>query len=133
MATVSLGLRDLRRLAVASTLFPETTLDAAIDTLGFVQADPIRSPARAQDLILRLRVKDYRVGDLDANFSSLRLEDDFLYAYGFMPQATWQMLHPRRFAELSPADCKILTNYRRYDSVSTTLNAADSFANSCSR
>jgi uncharacterized protein YcaQ len=33
--------------------------------LGFVQADPIRSPARAQDLILRHRVKDYFAGDLE--------------------------------------------------------------------
>jgi len=49
-------------------------------------------------------VKDYRVGDLDANFSSLQLEEDFLYAYGFMPQATWQLLHPRHLGELSPAD-----------------------------
>mgnify|MGYP006929204348 CR=1 FL=1 len=36
----------------------------AIDRLGFVQADPLRAPARAQDLTLRHRVLDYRAGDL---------------------------------------------------------------------
>ena len=36
----------------------------AIRRLGFVQADPIRAPARAQDLILRHRVADYRAGDI---------------------------------------------------------------------
>ena len=49
-------LDDLRRYAVARTLFKPTTLARAIDKLGFVQADPIRAPARAQDLILRHRV-----------------------------------------------------------------------------
>ena len=46
-------LAQLRRYAVARSLFPPTTLAAAVDRLGFVQADPIRAPARAQDLILR--------------------------------------------------------------------------------
>ena len=45
-------LDDLRRYAVARTLFKPTTLLAAIRRLGFVQADPIRAPARAQDLTL---------------------------------------------------------------------------------
>lgn len=63
--------------------------------LGFVQADPIRAPARAQDLILRHRVSGYRAGDLDRGFRRLRLEEDFLHAYGFMPPATRDLLHPR--------------------------------------
>ena len=46
-------LDDLRRYAVARTLFKPTTLLRAIQRLGFVQADPIRAPARAQDLTLR--------------------------------------------------------------------------------
>ena len=58
-------LDDLRRFAVARSLFKPTTLKRALDRLGFVQADPIRAPARAQDLILRHRVKDYRAGDLE--------------------------------------------------------------------
>ena len=40
----------------------------AIRTLGFVQMDPIRAPSRAQDLILRHRVLDYRDGDLDRRY-----------------------------------------------------------------
>ena len=42
----------LRRFAVVRSLFPPTTLKRAIHRMGFVQADPIRAPARAQDLIL---------------------------------------------------------------------------------
>ena len=41
----------------ARTIFdPARSLPGAIQRLGFVQADPMRAPARAQDLILRLRV-----------------------------------------------------------------------------
>jgi hypothetical protein len=46
-------LDDLRRYSVARSLFPPTTLKRALQKLGFVQADLIRSPARAQDLMLR--------------------------------------------------------------------------------
>src|SRR6516162_1676832 len=88
-------LDDLRRYAVARTLFKPTTLARAIDKLGFVQADPIRAPARAQDLILRHRVANYRAGDLERRFTRLGLEEDFLYAYGFMPRDTVRLLHPR--------------------------------------
>ncbi len=80
-------LSDLRRHAIASSLFPETSLRRAIGRLGFIQADPIRSPARAQDLILRHRVTGYRAGDLDRKYRALKLEEDYLYAYGFMPIA----------------------------------------------
>jgi len=38
------GIDLLRAHAIAQTLFPPTTLKAAIKRLGFVQADPIRSP-----------------------------------------------------------------------------------------
>ena len=60
-----------------------------------MQADPIRAPARAPDLILRHRVAGYRVGDLERRFARLGLEEDFLYAYGFMPRDTVRLLHPR--------------------------------------
>lgn len=43
-------LDHLRRYAVARSLFKPTTLKGAFDRMGFVQADPIRAPARAQDL-----------------------------------------------------------------------------------
>ena len=65
---MAVSLPDLRRHAVGSSLFPPTTLERAIDRLGFVQADPIRAPARAQDLTLRHRVKDYRAGDLERRY-----------------------------------------------------------------
>ena len=85
----------LRAQARQATLLPPTTLAGAVERLGFVQADPIRAPARAQDLILRHRVVGYRAGDLDRGFVRLRLEEDFLYAYGFMPSVTRHLLHPR--------------------------------------
>jgi uncharacterized protein YcaQ len=85
----------LRRRAVLGSLLPPTTLARAIGAAGFVQADPIRAPARAQDLILRHRVANYRAGDLERRFARLGLEEDFLYAYGFMPQQTRRLLHPR--------------------------------------
>lgn len=95
MTTGSSALTRLRGQARTATLCPPSTLADALGQLGFVQADPIRAPARAQDLILRQRVRGYRVGDLDRAFQSLRLEEDFLYAYGFMPAETRHLLHPR--------------------------------------
>src|SRR5258708_6372001 len=94
-------LKDLREHAIAASLFAPGTLRQAVERLGFVQADPIQSPARAQDLILRHRVKDYRVGDIDQQYERLHLEEDRLYAHGFMPQSTWRLLHPRIEKRLS--------------------------------
>jgi uncharacterized protein YcaQ len=91
-----LSIDDLRRYAVARTLFAPTTLPRAIDRLGFVQADPIRAPARAQDLTLRHRVKDYRAGDLEKRYPKLGLEEDFFVNYGFLPRATHDLMHPRQ-------------------------------------
>ena len=88
-------LHHLRARVLAQSLPPPTTLARAVGTLGFVQADPIRFPARAQDLILRHRVADYSVGDLERAFPRLPLEEDFLYAYGFMPRRIARLLHPR--------------------------------------
>jgi uncharacterized protein YcaQ len=90
-----LTLPRLRAMAIAASFRAPTSLGRAVGALGFVQADPIRAPARAQDLILRHRVTDYRNGDLQRRFSALRLEEDFLYAYGIMPRDTWRLLHPR--------------------------------------
>jgi hypothetical protein len=86
----------LRARVLAQSPPPPTTLARAVGTLGFVQADPIRFPARAQDLILRHRMADYSVGDLERAFPRLRLEEDFLYAYGFMPRRIARLLHPPR-------------------------------------
>jgi len=88
-------LAELRRYAIARTLFKPTTLPKAIHKLGFVQADPIRAPARAQDLTLRHRVLDYRAGDLERRYARLRIEEDFFVNYGFVPHATHQLMHPR--------------------------------------
>ena len=46
-----IALADLRRYAIARSLFKPTTLPRAVARLGFIQADPLRAPARAQDLI----------------------------------------------------------------------------------
>jgi len=85
----------LRRYAVARSLFRPTTLGRAINKLGFVQADPIQAPARAQDLMLRHRVAGYRAGDLERRYPRLALEEDFLVNYGFLPRATSALMHPR--------------------------------------
>jgi hypothetical protein len=90
-----LTLTQLRAQARATTLGLPSTLADALQRLGCVQADPIRAPVRAQDLILRQRVRGYRVGDLDRAFQRLGLEEDFLYAYGIMPAETRHLLHPR--------------------------------------
>jgi uncharacterized protein len=88
-------LDHLRRYAIARSLFKPTTLRRAIDKLGFVQADPIRAPARAQDLTLRHRVTGYRAGDLERLYPKLPLEEDFFVNYGYLPRAHHQLMHPR--------------------------------------
>jgi uncharacterized protein len=95
MTTQPPTLDDLRRYAVARTLFRPTTLGRAIDRLGFVQADPIRAPARAQDLILRHRVAGYHAGDLERRYSRLPIEEDALVNYGFLPRRHLALMHPR--------------------------------------
>ena len=103
----------LRRRRSTQSLFPPTTLLGAIDRLGFVQADPIRSPARAQDLILRHRVRGYRAGDLERQYASLDVEEDYLYAYGFLSKPVWQLLHPRKTPPLRALEKKVLETVSR--------------------
>lgn len=88
-------LEHLRRYAIARSLFAPTGLSRAIAKLGFVQADPIRAPARAQDLTLRHRVIGYRAGDLEKRYPRLAIEEDFFVNYGFLPRATHALMHPR--------------------------------------
>ncbi len=90
-----LTLDTLRRYAVARSLFTPTTLARAVAQLGFVQADPIRAPARAQDLTLRHRVKGYKAGDLERRYPQLAIEEDFFVNYGFLPRTTQRLMHPR--------------------------------------
>ena len=88
-------LDDLRRFAVARSLFAPTTLKRALHRLGFVQADPIRAPARAQDLILRHRVSGYHAGDLEQRYAKLGVEEDFFINYGFVTRSIQALMHPR--------------------------------------
>ncbi len=101
------GIQTLRRRAIGSTLFQPTTLLGAIEKLGFVQCDPIRAPARAQDLILRQRVTGYRAGDLERHYPDLPIEEDYLYAYGVVPERTWRLLHPRLAKRLTKMEERI--------------------------
>ncbi len=71
--------------------------------MGFVQADPIRAPARAQDLILRHRVRDYRAGDLERRYAKLGIEEDFFLTYGFVTRELQALMHPRSESGV-PAD-----------------------------
>lgn len=95
------SLDDLRRFA-ANRLGAPTTLDRAINTLGFVQADPIRAPARAQDLTLRHRVAGYGAGDLERLYAMLPVEEDFFINYGFVSRRVSALMHPRDGAGLLP-------------------------------
>jgi uncharacterized protein YcaQ len=91
-----LTIDELRRHAVTRSLFPPTSLPKALDALGFVQADPIRAPARAQDLTLRHRVTNYRAGDLERRYSRLQVHEDFFINYGFVSDPVFRLMHPRR-------------------------------------
>ena len=112
------SVKQLRAHAIAQTLFPPGTLKAAINRLGFVQADPIRSPARAQDLILRHRVKGYRVGDLERRYAKLNVEEDVLYAYGFLSRHVSNLLHPRNITkDIYELQRKVLKVVRKFGPV----------------
>lgn len=91
-----LSLSQLRDYALTRSLFAPTTLARAIERLGYIQADPIRAPARAQDLTLAQRVRDYRAGDLEAKYPKLAVEEDFLVNYGFVSHEVQQLMHPRK-------------------------------------
>jgi uncharacterized protein len=103
---MAITLGDLRRFAVARSLFKPTTLQRALDKLGFVQADPIRAPARAQDLTLRQRVTGYRAGDLERRYATLDVREDILVNYGFVTSAVQVLMHPRAGASSWPATRK---------------------------
>jgi len=91
----SVTLDQLRRYAVTRSLFAPCALEQAVKRLGYLQADPIRAPARAQDLILRHRVIDYRVDDLENKYAALPLIEDSIYNYGFFHRDELALLHPR--------------------------------------
>ena len=72
--------------------------------MGFVQADPIRAPARAQDLILRHRVTNYRAGDLERRYTSLDVEEDFFINYGYVTRSLQAFMHPRSNSRVPAGD-----------------------------
>jgi uncharacterized protein len=91
-----LTLAQLRRYAVARSLFSPTHLVDAVQQLGgFLQADPLRAPARAQDLTLRHRVRGYQAGDLERRYPKLDLHEDFFINYGFVTPELHALMHPR--------------------------------------
>jgi uncharacterized protein YcaQ len=98
-------LDDLRSFATTRSFFPPTTLKRALHRMGFVQADPIRAPARAQDLILRHRVKDYHAGDLERRYAKLGVEEDFFVTYGFVTSALQALMHPRSDSRVPAESC----------------------------
>src|SRR5215813_12477194 len=107
---------DLRRFTVARNFPKPTTLKRALQQVGFVQADPIRAPARAQDLILRHRVNDYHAGDLERRYTSLDVEEDFFVNYGYVSRALYLLMHPRSETLTSRANRKraqMLLNFVR--------------------
>lgn len=99
-----LNLNDLRRFTVRRN-FPEpTTLQRALQRMGFVQADPIRSPARAQDLILRHRVKNYCAGEIERRYETIEIEEDVFVNYGYVNRSLHALMHPRSKTRISTED-----------------------------
>jgi uncharacterized protein YcaQ len=95
MTSTKLTLRHLCAHALERSLFAPSSLPLALERLGYVQADPIRAPARAQDLTLRPRVIDYRAGDLEARYPELPVEEDYFVNYGFLFRPWQGLMHPR--------------------------------------
>jgi len=88
-------LADLRRLTVERNFPKPTSLKRALHAINFVQADPIRAPARAQDLILRHRVTNYHAGDLERQYATLDIDEDVFVNYGFVTRRLQALMHPR--------------------------------------
>ena len=98
----------LRSMALTSSMFAADGIAEGFERAGFVQADPIRSPARAQDLILRHRVAGYCAGDLEEHYEGLSLEEGMLFAYGFMRRDVWHDLHAGSGRALTTEEKRVL-------------------------
>jgi uncharacterized protein YcaQ len=59
-------------------------------------------------LILRHRVQSYEAGDLERQYAALDVEEDYLYAYGFLSRHVWNLLHPRKLTALRALEKKVL-------------------------
>ncbi len=108
MTAEKLGLKEFRRRLVSGSFPAFSDLAAGLEGLHFVQADPIRAPARAQDLILRQRVAGYQAGELETQFPTLNAEEGFLFAYGFMKPEVWRDLRWRSRAKLTKLEREVL-------------------------
>jgi len=95
-----LTIDDLRRFTVARNFPKPGTLNRVLQQMGFVQADPIRAPARAQELILRHRVKSYHAGELERRYPTLDIEEDFFVNYGYVTRSLQALMHPRSSSSL---------------------------------
>lgn len=87
-------LKLLRRLAVGTALPDKAALPEVVARMNFVQYDPIRRPAPAQDLILRQRVRRYRGGDLQRCYRALELNEGYFHVYGAMTRELSAILNP---------------------------------------
>ena len=63
-----------------------------VERVAMIQADPIRAPARAQDLTLRLRVNGYRAGDLERRYAALGIAEDVFINYGFVTRTVHALI-----------------------------------------
>lgn len=99
---------DLRRFTVARNFPKPTTLNRALQQMGFVQADPIRAPARAQDLIMRHRVRNYHAADLERRYTTLDVEEDFFINYGYVTRSLQSLMHPRSDSRVKTGDINSL-------------------------
>lgn len=91
----NITISHLRTFTVAHNFPTPNSLQNVFNAVHFIQADPIRSPARAQDLILRHRVNNYRAGDLDRLYTTLDIEEDFFVNYGYVSRRLHELMHPR--------------------------------------
>ncbi|MBC2600311.1 DNA glycosylase AlkZ-like family protein [Puniceicoccus vermicola] len=117
MSPRKIQLKEFRRRVVAGSFPQYPNLAAGLRGLRFVQADPIRSPARAQDLILRHRVNSYASGDLEKEYPHLGAEEGYLFAYGFMQPDVWQDLHSQPAVKLTALERQVLAFIQRHGEV----------------
>lgn len=103
-----LELSKFKRRIVAGSFPNFSRLSDALRSMHFVQADPIRAPARAQDLILRQRVTNYVADKLEKKFPDLEAEEGYLFAYGFMTPEVWRELRWRPFRKLKKIERAVL-------------------------
>ena len=86
-------------MAYARAFRATGSLDEVVRAMRFVQFDPIRRPAMAQDLLLFQRVDGYRAGDLTAAHPIAGFEEDSIHVYGLLDPDLRALAHPRPHRE----------------------------------